>query len=300
VDVAVAADGYFFTEDLRDGNWEVVWLPESGGSSEPKAVTLARQERLEIVLDFPGKIVAGHVTDESGEPVERARVRELRSGSTVWSGEDGSFRILGLAPGEYFLRADERGNESETLRVLLDADQPAEGIQLVLSSEHEQEALEVVVVDAEERPIAGAFVFLDAGPKGLRVLTTNARGTAETRLDPPYPGQVRWAAWAEGRWFLGQPVGYEESLEHLQRVTFAEGGSLELRCESGTKQARLFSMTAWDVTSLMQRLGLPTVVRPDASLVVEGLPAGTYQVQVDDRKWQAQVRSAHHELVELD
>jgi hypothetical protein len=184
--------------------------------------------------------------------------------------------------------------------VVLEAEEPAEGIQLVLASEHELEALEVVVVDAEERPMAGAFVFLDAGPKGLRVLTTNARGTAEARLDPPYPGQVRWAAWAEGKWFLGRAVGYEAALEQPQRIAFAEGGSLELRCESGTQQARLFSMTGWDLTSLMQRLGLPTVVRPDASLVVEGLPAGTYQIQVDERQWQAQVRGAHQELVELD
>lgn len=77
-----------------------------------------------------GGVITGHVRDEAGEPVARARVsaqrfvyvrgeRQLASAGSDETDDRGQFRVFGLPPGDYFVSATLR--ESEQTGLLLDA-----------------------------------------------------------------------------------------------------------------------------------------------------------------------------------
>lgn len=299
VDVNVTADGYFTTGELRSGRWEVVWRPESGGSSQPIVVELPRLAQVEVPLTFLGHAIAGRVIDLEGTAVEGARVRELGSGTLVWSGRDGGFRFVGIADGTYFVRADARGEESATVQLELAAGEAAEPVELVLGTRDREETLRILTVDGDELPVAGAFVFLDTG-QGLRILTADGAGRAAARLDPPFPNRVRLAGWTHGQWYLGTHLPYPEVLEVQQILALLPGGRLVVHSEDVSRAVQIAAPGGWDLSNLMARLGQPPVAAPGLPLIVEGLPPGYYEVTADGRRWQRTVELGRETALDLE
>jgi len=79
-------------------------------------------------IDFSlprGSVIAGRITDEFGDPIADAQVQAMRyqftngqrqlvnAGRTAVSDDIGQFRIFGLMPGEYIVRASVRAAASE-------------------------------------------------------------------------------------------------------------------------------------------------------------------------------------------
>ncbi len=115
-------DGRFVFENLEPGTYSL-WaerdgfLAESygarrpGGQGIPITVSAGMHLRdLELKLT-PHGVISGRLVDDEGEPVPRAYVHVVRAG-TNWSSQHaqtndlGEFRIAGLAPGRYRLRAN--------------------------------------------------------------------------------------------------------------------------------------------------------------------------------------------------
>ncbi len=283
IQVEVNESGYFSSGKLRPGAWKVGWQGAEGGSSAPIEVVLPVQDRAEIALDFPGYRIEGRVVDTEGHVVAGARVRELASGSLELSAADGSFKFVAFEAGSAYLRAEHNGEESPTVQVSLGPEQPVDVVELALGSDDQPERLRVTALGPTEAPLPGAFIFVDLGSQGLRILTADLQGTAELRLDPPTPRVLRLAGWAAGTWFLGAPIPLTEAMAEPQVLHFSEGGALRIRNSGQQSPFRLLSETGWDLGLLMARLGHPPLsTGAHDERAVEGLPKGTYRVEASD------------------
>ena len=93
-----------------------------GSSDQGTLIQLGEGQTFEkAVIALPrGAVITGRVTDENGDALARVQVytvfyqpgsaRGLRTGSYAATDDLGQFRLFGLAPGEYTVVADARGN----------------------------------------------------------------------------------------------------------------------------------------------------------------------------------------------
>lgn len=277
VRVPVAPDGSFRTTELLPARWSVNWDAGGGALSPPLAVEVPPGERFETVLRFPGEGLAGRVVDEEGEPVVRARVVELTSGAFALSGDDGAFTLTGLAPGPYAVQARDRELSSEIAEGVLEAGEPAPEIVLVLG-EGQRLRLEVRVATADGAPAAGAFVFLDFAGQGARILTADRTGTAVAEISPPLPESVRVAATTGAAWAFSGWIPWREARAGISAVLGS--ARLLVRVEEGGGVPRLLAPGGWDLGLLALQLGAPLRLAPDAPLLLAGLPAGSYRIEL--------------------
>jgi hypothetical protein len=273
VDVEVGADGRFASDDLAPGAWTVSWFAAGGGASASREVAIPEVDELELVLDFPGRAVAGEVVDLDGRPAAGARVRDLASGTVALSEDDGSFLLLGLEPGRRWLRAERRDLRSAPVPVDLEEDRSPEPVRLVLGTEDDGGEIEVRIAGEA----GGAFVFLEVEGRGLRVLTADASGRAALTFDPPYPPRLRAAAYVDGRFVFGGWRTFTEASEKPALLEAADAtGALVISGDEPFVPG-IVSATGWDLTELLTRLGLRPVVGED-DVRVDGLPPGSYEV----------------------
>ena len=104
--LVAARDGYV-SRDRGDVNGRSQWIEIASG-----------QRINDVVLRLlPGGFIAGHIVNEAGKPLRGVAVealkfsyqhhglRELRDVGRTTTGDGGEYRISGLVPGNYFLRA---------------------------------------------------------------------------------------------------------------------------------------------------------------------------------------------------
>jgi protocatechuate 3,4-dioxygenase beta subunit len=97
--------------------------PSAPYSSDPgQAIQLSDGQTFsKAIIPLPrGAVIAGRVTDETGEPMARVMVSTLmypagstrpqRFGSSAQTDDLGQFRLFGMAPGEYVVMAEARSN----------------------------------------------------------------------------------------------------------------------------------------------------------------------------------------------
>ncbi|MCZ7652199.1 MAG: carboxypeptidase-like regulatory domain-containing protein [Thermoanaerobaculia bacterium] len=275
--VPVAPDGSFRTTELVAGRWTVTWNASGGTLSPPLEVVIPAAERFETALRFPGAGLAGRVVDEEGDPVAGARVVELTSGAFALSGDDGAFTLTGLAPGPYAVQARDRELSSEIAEGVLEAGEPAPEIVLVLG-EGQRLRLEVRVTTADGAPAAGAFVFLDFAGQGARILTADRTGVATAEISPPLPESVRVAATTGAAWSFSGWVLWRDARAGISAVLGS--ARLLVRVEEGGGVPRLLAPGGWDLGLLALQLGAPLRLAPDAPLLLAGLPAGSYRIEL--------------------
>jgi Carboxypeptidase regulatory-like domain len=129
--VTTNADGRYEMKNLAGGRYNISvdrsgYLTLRYGQRRPLETARPLQigdgqtvEKIDFSLPRAGRI-AGHVVDETGDPVANAQVFALRSefwlgrrqlvpmGAPAYTDDTGQFRIVGLAPGSYLLRAMSR------------------------------------------------------------------------------------------------------------------------------------------------------------------------------------------------
>jgi protocatechuate 3,4-dioxygenase beta subunit len=110
VDSAVTgADGGFSTSGIAPGRYRIS-LRRTGFAMTPNVspnlkLDAGESKRFDLQL-APTGAVTGRVTDENGEPVENANVlAEGQGGEGAVTDQNGLFRIGGLAPGRYRIKA---------------------------------------------------------------------------------------------------------------------------------------------------------------------------------------------------
>lgn len=301
VDVAVAQDGSFSSEDLTPGSWQVSWVPVAGTLGEPRSVevpALPAGSEYEAILTFPGGSLAGIVLDPESRPAEGARVRDLGTGAVAFTGSDGSFVLTGAAPGKHSIQAERDGLASPVTEADVVPDEPGALLRLQLG-ERQNPEIRVQVVDAEGSPVAGAFVFLEEEGRGQRLLTTGMDGRVAARIDPPPPSRVRLAALANGAWSLGEWKGWSEVSMPLTLLA-SPGGSVRVGSASRSGSPRILSPHGWDVSWLLTRLGVRPTFAPGHPLEIHGLPEGNYAVSLEGNTASATVRTGRLATVDLE
>jgi hypothetical protein len=121
------ADGRFELKDLPAGRWTISaskggFVTQQFGQRHPfesvEPIELAEGQRFSANFTLSrGSVITGRVSDEFGDPITGARVQVLRSqvqqgrrrltpiASGAQTDDTGSFRVFGLAPGEYYIAA---------------------------------------------------------------------------------------------------------------------------------------------------------------------------------------------------
>ncbi|MEO8504578.1 MAG: carboxypeptidase-like regulatory domain-containing protein [Acidobacteriota bacterium] len=280
VDVPVDATGAFISEDLAPGSWQVLWTPEGGGSSASRAVTLPEEGDVTVTLAFSANALAGTVVDKQGSPVADARVEDLDSHANARSGADGSFTLLDLAPGRRRVRASKESERSAIAAVDVHPDEPPAPIVLVIDRSGQDRVH--ISVTSDGQAAAGALVFVEIPGQGLRIVTADASGTADLDLTPPRPPNLRAAAVVAGRWVLGSWVATDAALESGLSLPAIPGGGLEVKLESGLQRLEIVSEAGWNLSALLDRLGVPPEASPGYPLRLDGLPAGAYTIQAGE------------------
>ncbi|MEM7311065.1 MAG: carboxypeptidase regulatory-like domain-containing protein [Planctomycetota bacterium] len=122
---------------------------------------------VELVLGTGGVAIEGRVLDGDGNPLKHWRVTAYRggvagkpTGAVARTRREGVFRIEGLAPDRYALRAAGRGERGVV--VIPEVVAPASGVRLV-HEEGETRSLAGVAYTADGAPAAGALVGFGLG-----------------------------------------------------------------------------------------------------------------------------------------
>lgn len=301
VDVPVAEDGSFVTDDLTAGSWQVSWVPASGSLSKPQPVEIPdvpAHSEYSMVLTFPGGVLAGIVLDPDNRPAQGARVRDLGSGAVAFSGPDGAFVLTGTEPGTHSLQAERDELASPVVKAESLAGGAGDPVRLVLGKRQDPE-IRIQALDTNQSPAPGSFVFLEEEGRGQRLLTTGSDGTVIARIDLPTPAKVRFAALVSGVWSLGAWTSWEDLPE---TVILLAGPSGSLRVESSARDGapRILSPRGWDVGWLAARLGARQVVGPDHPLEMQGLPEGVYTILLEEKSSTVTVRAGHETVLPLD
>ena len=121
------ADGRFELKDLPAGRWTISatkggFVAQQFGQRHPfesvEPIELKDGQRFSANFTLSrGSVITGRVSDEFGDPITGARVQVLRSqmqqgrrrltpiANNAQTDDTGSFRVFGLAPGEYYVTA---------------------------------------------------------------------------------------------------------------------------------------------------------------------------------------------------
>jgi hypothetical protein len=271
VTVVLAADGTFTSDELRPGEWTVNWISPQG-PAPVRRVVLPELESAQVSLDYPTGSIEGSVADMDGRPAKGAVVHEVSGASFTRVASDGTFRIEALSAGTHALVADRDSEHSESLNVPVDPDRPVTGVTLRLG--RSEEPVEVSVIAADGTPAANALVFSQSTSGALAVTTADAAGhvkiTPEARTT-----QMRFAAWDGHTWLFD---GWRETDALLRGVKLQmprDSGSLGLISEfDDDRDLSIHDAGGWDITAVLQRVGIPRRMPARSRRTISGLPAG--------------------------
>ncbi len=190
----------------------------------------------------------------------------------VVSDDRGSFRVHGLRPGRYQLRARERHLRSDLVDVELARPGDRATVQLHLADKPARDRVRIELADDSEGFCYGE---LDRGASGQLVQVR--RGVAELRVEPPLGERVRVACNTNGRWVLG---GWRNLREALERgLAFDPGKSTASLALVGRGHAAGIAITGpggWNLGELRMWFGGgPTFA---AGETVTNLPAGAWTI----------------------
>ncbi len=286
VDVPLAGDnGGFMTQDLSPGSWNVFFQPEGGSPTSSLRIDIPEgSERFEAKLPFGGTNLTGVVVTDAGNPAADALVREVNTGAFALSKSDGSFVLSGLHPGKAAVAARLGDLRSAVVSVPVSADQVSDPLRLVVRDSLPSQVA-ITVLDQAGRPAPGAFVFFEEQGRGVRLLTTDASGTATAVLEPPFAPRLRAAAFARGVFTFGDWMTFnenqgDEAPRSMNLQLVATGGVL-VRTTRLEGSPQIASEAGWNITWLLRLLGVNPQVTLNQPLELDGLPLGLYTARLE-------------------
>jgi protocatechuate 3,4-dioxygenase beta subunit len=145
----------------RDGRL-LLDVPAGDAGTARKALDLRELPREVRLVLVPARVVEGRALDAQGRPLSGARVAAARRDGGVEevtrTDDSGAFRLHGLEPGEWELRASLASPPIGTVEdVRLPTNRSLDSVRLELT---EEGAVSGTVVDASGAPVAGALVRL--------------------------------------------------------------------------------------------------------------------------------------------
>lgn len=281
LEAALGGDGRYSLPAVLPGEWEVIWVPLSGGVQDARSVTVPNAR--ETVLDFRYDDISieGLVIGPDGEPVPFAGVTVFPSRQRAGAGRDGRFKVLGLAPGTHRLRARRQHLQSALVEVELRGATDREVVQLQLEEGSTDEEL-VISIDGG----GSGFCFVEM-ESSLHQIVRVENGVATVVPDEPLPEKVRIACQIEGRWILD---GWRELRRALDRgVEFdpsESNATLELIAEDPTGPVEIIGPGGWDLGKLRPWFGGASTFAGGET--VANLPVGEYVL-----RWRSQTRTVY-------
>jgi hypothetical protein len=267
-------DGVYQLSSVLPGEWDVLWVSEAGGAQEPRVVDVPAGVN-GVVRDvaYRGVSIEGVVFDAEGRPAGQATVEAFPGQAPVMSDGRGNFRMLGMQPGRYQVRARRRNLRSDFVEVELGRPGDRTSVQLHLLAEPVSDRLRIELADGSR-----GFCYVEADNASGGHLVQVREGLAEAPLDPPLGDLVRAACNADGRWVLGD---WQDLRLALGRgLTFdpgASSGSLSLVGPSTTGGVTITAPGGWDLGQLRMWFGgAPTF---SVGETIPNLPMGTYRVR---------------------
>ncbi len=192
-------DGGFRGSLPEEGEWSVaVWPVGSKQLVRRRSVLVRRADGAayaSVEIELPGGRIAGKVVDERGRgvPANLTILRDRRIDTSAGTEEDGTFSIVGLAPGNVVLLADAREGTS-SLACVVDRDRKTT-VRVVVQKSVEVEA---ALVHRSGRPVVGALVsyFAPTFPERREAVTGPSGKMAMTL--PPSTARVTLVILAAG------------------------------------------------------------------------------------------------------
>ncbi len=245
-----------------------------------------RTAQLEVVLrPAASATLVGRVADDRGRPLPGFQVqaeRVVADGGDGWPGAmswrepattdaEGSYRVDGLAAGEYAVRAQGPGQRSAEGRVALSTG--TRRLDLVVASGTQVSGR---VLDGAGLPVARATAQLagDGGPGRWATTAGDGSFLLEAVPDGSYRLTARAAGFAE-----------EEALPVEVAGAPVTGLEVRLRRAAGRVTGRLLGLEPEEIAAARvhaaaaeSRRGVPGEVSADGSYRIEGLAAGEWQV----------------------
>lgn len=287
-------EGRYRIEAVLPGDWEVIWMPLSGGQQDVREIEVPDGPGDEAVLDldYGGVSVVGIVTEPDGAPARHATVDVFPGRRAVVADEGGRFQVMGLVPGAYQLRARLRDLRSRLVDVELRTGD-SETIQLSLVDEPPRDEIAIRLQGA-----AAGFCFVEADT-GVSQVVRIENGVARRKLSPPLADRVRVACRADGRWVFSFWLDLRQALDdgvelepHESTATLALVGR-----DPGTT-VEITAPGGWDLGALRIWFGGASVFQPGEA--IPNLPVGSYFARWGDRSRIVQTERSRTVEVELD
>lgn len=265
-------EGSFQTRDLGAGSWQVTWLPDGGGSSGARDVTITREKEQSFPFAFGGRAIRGRVVDSNQRPVRFATVLASPGSASAISDAEGRFDIAGVERGTHLVHARHRNLRSESVEVVVGSTD-ATDVLLVLD-DPATKTVEVAFTAGDGQPATGALVVLEIRNGSRRTTATDATGRARFVVATDGVDSYRIAGIANGAIALGTWTSQAD-------VTLRAGatGQLAISTEVGTGTIRILSADGWDLSAVLATLGNPPTVAPDRPFTMHGVPVGPWTIQ---------------------
>lgn len=272
---ALDAEGNYRLDFVLPGEWDVLWVPGTGGAQEPQLVEVPARAGGPVVRDivYGGVSVQGAVFDPEGRPAGRATVEAFPGQTPVVTDSRGNFRMLGLRPGSYEVRARRRGLRSDLVGVDLTRPGDRASVQLHLAEERVSDRLRI-----EVRNGSGGFCYVETDNASGGELVQVRGGMAEAALHPPLGDLVRAACSVDGRWVFGEWRSIRQVLK--RGLTFDPSASTASLALIGRNPAGSVTISApggWDLGRLRMWFGGAPAF--SVGETIPNLPVGAYLVR---------------------
>jgi protocatechuate 3,4-dioxygenase beta subunit len=329
------SEGHFTFDGLAPGRYRVIasrngYMSSGGarsaGGLRAGMVTLSAGQRGDVVVRLtPAAVIAGRVSTEGDEPVPNVFVqtmkytytndkRQLTDVGTSTTNDRGEYRIWGLAPGKYYIRATHPRAQaprpgaqvfvpvfypgvtdpSRTQPIEVHPGDEVTGIDLSFILQHSVR-VSGRVVNTNGQPDKGAQVTLVAGAGSMSFTigqaSADTKGFFEIRGVPP--GSYTVIAEQFGTGDSDKAMRGRTSLEvgetNVADVEVATGpGSTvsgHLRIDGKTNPDLSKMSVTLDAQDDLASLGFaPDVsnipVRPDGTFIFQNVPEGTYRINL--------------------
>jgi hypothetical protein len=278
VAVPLSDSGTFSTDALRPGQWSVRWVSAHGATTASRTITIA-DSSAQVDLQYPAATIQGRVTDDQSRPLSRAVVQDLDAGTSTPTDANGSFAFAGALAGSHRIRArSSEGARSDVLTLQVQPDRDPDPVTLLVKDANVT-SMHIDVKNASGQPAALALVILDFGSGPSVIVTTDSAGTAEVSLPDDQQQPVRAAVSFENGIVLGD---WRTPAQLREPYILAAGATGALSVVSDDEGfVRIRSAAGWDVTALLQRLGVWAKLSKGIPFIVNGLPEGSYNLSVN-------------------
>jgi hypothetical protein len=288
VAVPLSDSGTFSTEALRPGQWSVRWVSAHGATTASRTITIA-DSSAQVDLQYPAATIQGRVINDQNRPLPRAVVQDLDARTSTNTDGDGSFAFAGALAGTHRIRArSSDGARSDVFTVQVQPDRDPDPVTLLVKDANVT-SMHIEVKNSSGQPAALALVILDFGSGPSVVVTTDSAGATDVSLPDDQQQPVRAAVSFESGIVLGD---WRAPARLGETYTLAAGATGALSVVSDDEGVvRIRSAAGWDITALLQRLGVWAKVNKGTPFIVNGLPEGSYSLSINSNMRTATVKA---------